>query len=261
MEHLMDLPVHNCEAFSRMEHHNRPSSSLQDAPKYLAFADSSTLASTALGWRPQQQQQQQQQQQHQQAAADTGAVTVSNPSAHINPLVVHMTKQVILCGDAGVGKTCLIERMFSNKFELTLPSTIGTDQRFKRLKVDGVHIGVSVWDTAGQDRFQSLTPMYFRGAHGVVYVFDVTQPETLDSLANKWMDDFRQYSTHPEAVQMVVGNKIDLAADARAVTSDQGAAFARAHGCLYKETSAKEDCGGVEEGVYDALFGAWSPPS
>eukprot|EP00882_Tetradesmus_deserticola_P030002 GHRQ01033654.1.p2 GENE.GHRQ01033654.1~~GHRQ01033654.1.p2 ORF type:complete len:143 (+),score=56.34 GHRQ01033654.1:298-726(+) len=95
--------------------------------------------------------------------------------------------------------------------------------------------------------------MYFRGAHGVVYVFDVTRQETLDSLANKWMDDFRQYSTHPEAVQMVVGNKIDLAADARAVTPDQGAAFARAHGCLYKETSAKDDCGGVEEGVYDAL--------
>eukprot|EP00882_Tetradesmus_deserticola_P002875 GHRQ01003057.1.p1 GENE.GHRQ01003057.1~~GHRQ01003057.1.p1 ORF type:complete len:223 (+),score=81.19 GHRQ01003057.1:251-919(+) len=161
--------------------------------------------------------------------------------------------KVILCGDSGVGKTCLIERMFSNKFDPTLPSTIGTDQRFKRLKVDGVHIGVSVWDTAGQDRFQSLTPMYFRGAHGVVYVFDVTRQETLDSLANKWMDDFRQYSTHPEAVQMVVGNKIDLAADARAVTPDQGAAFARAHGCLYKETSAKDDCGGVEEGVYDAL--------
>eukprot|EP00878_Enallax_costatus_P029489 GHUV01031980.1.p1 GENE.GHUV01031980.1~~GHUV01031980.1.p1 ORF type:complete len:104 (+),score=17.14 GHUV01031980.1:129-440(+) len=45
----------------------------------------------------------------------------------------------------------------------------GTDQRFKRLKVDGLHVGVSVWDTAGQDRFQSLTPMYFRGAHGVVF--------------------------------------------------------------------------------------------
>ncbi|WIA38488.1 hypothetical protein OEZ86_001810 [Tetradesmus obliquus] len=161
--------------------------------------------------------------------------------------------KVILCGDSGVGKTCLIERMFSNKFDPTLPSTIGTDQRFKRLKVDGVHIGVSVWDTAGQDRFQSLTPMYFRGAHGVVYVFDVTRRETLDSLGSKWMDDFRQYGTHPEAVQMVVGNKVDLGEEARVVSSDQGAAFARAHGCLYKETSAKEDCGGVEEGVYDAL--------
>eukprot|EP00775_Hariotina_reticulata_P007773 gene7773-7971_t len=124
--------------------------------------------------------------------------------------------------------------MFSNRFDATLPSTIGTDQRFKRLKIDGVNVGVSVWDTAGQDRFQSLTPMYYRGAHGV------------------WMDDFRQYGTHPEAVQMVVGNKIDLAA-CRSVSAEEGAAFARTHGCLYKETSAKADTGGVDEGVYDAL--------
>jgi hypothetical protein len=143
----------------------------------------------------------------------------------------------------------------------------------------------------------------------VVYVYDVTQPATLDSLADKWMADYKQYG-RPDAVQMVVGNKIDLVRRellllllagvgrpwsrgpraaaccsisrpaatstrcqrccmvlhcgttraphhqgeaARAVSPDEGAAFAREHGCLYKETSAKTDSGGTDEGVYDAL--------
>lgn len=61
---------------------------------------------------------------------------------------------------------------------LYVPCVAGTDQRFKRLRVDGVNIGVSVWDTAGQDRFQSLTPMYYRGAQGVVYGEWLTMPQT-----------------------------------------------------------------------------------
>lgn len=160
--------------------------------------------------------------------------------------------KIIFVGDSGVGKTCLIERMFSNRFDSHLPATIGTDQRFKRLRVDGMNIGVSVWDTAGQDRFQSLTPMYYRGAQGVVYVYDVTNASSLENLGSKWMQDFKEYG-RLDAVQMVVGNKIDLEEGVRAVGPDQGAAFAREHGCLYKETSAKMDKGGVHEGVYDAL--------
>ena len=114
--------------------------------------------------------------------------------------------QIIFVGASGVGKTSLLERLFSNKFELNTPATIGAcarrlpaaaaahkktargrptnaprrdalnthnklgiDQRFKRLTIDGRAIGVSLWDTAGQERFQSLAPSYFRGAHGVVY--------------------------------------------------------------------------------------------
>ncbi|KAF8061922.1 YPTV3 [Scenedesmus sp. PABB004] len=176
--------------------------------------------------------------------------------------------------------------MFSNSFDPTTPATVGTDQRIKRLKVDGVSVALSLWDTAGQERFQALTPMcapaahgarrapppralgrvaagahpgrgprrrrYFRGAQGVVYVYDVTRPETLESIGSKWLPDFQAYGTRPDAVQMLVANKIDLGG-ARAVSSEDGAAFARGRGLLFKETSAKTDCGGVDEGVYDAL--------
>jgi GTPase SAR1 family protein len=64
---------------------------------------------------------------------------------------------------------------------MSVPCVAGTDQRFKRLRVDGVNIGLSVWDTAGQDRFQSLTPMYYRGAQGVVY------GELCMSYAKSWL--------------------------------------------------------------------------
>jgi Ras-related protein Rab-18 len=161
--------------------------------------------------------------------------------------------KVIFVGDSGVGKTCLIERMFSNTFNPVQAATIGVDQRFKRMTVDGRDIGFSVWDTAGQERFQSITSSYYRGAHGVVFCFDVTRRETFDSLENKWLPDFAEQCTRQQAVAMVVGNKVDMDSSARQVSSEEGAEFARAHGCLYKETSAKADTGGVDEGVYDAL--------
>ncbi|GBF95679.1 hypothetical protein Rsub_08661 [Raphidocelis subcapitata] len=162
--------------------------------------------------------------------------------------------KIIFVGDSGVGKTSLLERMFSDRFDSHMPATIGTDQRFKRLNIDGREIGVSVWDTAGQDRFSSLTPFYFRGAQGVVYVYDVTRAESLTHLRDKWMEDYKSYATVEDAVQMVVGNKVDLGDRMRAVSAEEGAAFAREHGCLYKETSAKTDSGGTDAGVYDALI-------
>lgn len=159
----------------------------------------------------------------------------------------HLVK-VIFVGDSGVGKTCLMERVFSDKFDVNTPSTIGCDFRFKRLKFDQKNVGLTLWDTAGQDRFQALTANYYRGAQGVLYVFDVTRRETLQSLEAKWMADFDSYATYPNAVKMIIANKVDLE-DERQVSSDEGAAFARDHNCLYQETSAKTDYG-----VYDAFI-------
>ncbi len=65
-------------------------------------------------------------------------------------------------------------------------------------------------DTAGQERFQSITSSYYRGAHGVVFCFDVTRRETFDSLENKWLPDFAEHCTRQQAVAMVVGNKVDM---------------------------------------------------
>ncbi|KAF5836922.1 hypothetical protein DUNSADRAFT_5253 [Dunaliella salina] len=81
---------------------------------------------------------------------------------------VERLAKVIFAGGAGVGKTCLLSRLFSDKFDANKPPTIGCDFQFKRYQVDDKSIGVTLWDTAGSERFSAMTSSYFRGAHGII---------------------------------------------------------------------------------------------
>jgi Ras-related protein Rab-18 len=148
--------------------------------------------------------------------------------------------KVIFVGASGTGKTALIKRLFSDQFEQHQPATVGVDFFFKRYLFDGRSVGVTLWDTAGQESFQSITSSYYRGSQGAVFVYDVTRPDTLKAIVDFWLPEFDRYSTHRDAVKMIVGNKIDKDLE-RQVTSDEGALIARDHGCLYYETSAKAD--------------------
>lgn len=94
---------------------------------------------------------------------------------------------------------------------------------------------------AGQERFRTLTSAYYRGAHGVVLVYDVSKRETFDNLASVWLPEVNQYSTRPEVIKMIVGNKLDL--DTREVSAADGDALARRNGCLFIESSARTATG------------------
>lgn len=94
---------------------------------------------------------------------------------------------------------------------------------------------------AGQERFRTLTSAYYRGAHGVVLVYDVSKRETFDNLASVWLPEVNQYSTRPEVIKMIVGNKLDLAT--REVSAADGDALARRNGCLFIESSARTATG------------------
>lgn len=94
---------------------------------------------------------------------------------------------------------------------------------------------------AGQERFRTLTSAYYRGAHGVVLVYDVSKRETFDNLASVWLPEVNQYSTRPEVIKMIVGNKLDLAS--REVSASDGDALARRNGCLFIESSARTATG------------------
>lgn len=125
-------------------------------------------------------------------------------------------------------------------------TTIGVDFRLKFLDLQGKRLKLTVWDTAGQERFRTLTSSYYRGAHAVVFAYDVTRRETFDALEDVWMREVQLYSTVDAAARMVVGNKVDRAGDGsgensgeREVSRAEGEAFARRHGCLFAETSAK----------------------
>ena len=101
---------------------------------------------------------------------------------------------------------------------------------------------LTIWDTAGQERFRSLTSSYYRGAHGVILVYDVTRRETFDDLRETWLKELKVYADMDELVLMIVGNKIDLEEE-RQVSTEEGLAFARDYSALFMESSAKTRAG------------------
>ncbi|CDQ90935.1 unnamed protein product, partial [Oncorhynchus mykiss] len=94
--------------------------------------------------------------------------------------------QIIIIGSRGVGKTSLMERFTDDTFCEACKSTVGVDFKIKTVELRGKKIRLQIWDTAGQERFNSITSAYYRGAKGIVLVYDITKQETFDDLP-KWM--------------------------------------------------------------------------
>lgn len=142
----------------------------------------------------------------------------------------------IIIGDTGVGKSCLLLQFTDKRFQPVHDLTIGVEFGARLVHVDGKHIKLQIWDTAGQESFRSITRSYYRGAAGALLVYDITRRETFDHLAS-WLEDARQHA-NPNMTIILVGNKADLS-QRRAVSLEEGEDFAREHGLLFLETSAK----------------------
>jgi small GTP-binding protein len=154
----------------------------------------------------------------------------------------HLLK-ILVIGDSAVGKSCLLLRYTDNKFTETFLTTIGVDFKTKFIDIDGRKVKLQIWDTAGQEKFRSITKAYYRGAHGIMVVFDLSRRETFNQVKN-WIDSIRDSSS--EVIDIVlVGNKADLP---RAVQKDEAERLASETGISYFETSAK-----VGVGVEDAF--------
>lgn len=116
----------------------------------------------------------------------------------------------------------------------------GVDFKQKLMTVGDKRLKLTIWDTAGQEKFRTLTNSYYRGAHGFIFVYDVTRRETFTNLKNVWLEEALIYSTNQDCIKMVVGNKVDRAMDSESVVSkEEGIEFAKQHGCLFIECSAK----------------------
>lgn len=154
------------------------------------------------------------------------------------------TIKLLLMGDSGTGKSCILLRFCDDKFAEDEAATIGVDFRFKYLDNFGgrERIKLTIWDTAGQERFRSLTSSYYRGAQGVILVYDVTRRETFDSLKNTWLKELEIYADLNDLVLMIVGNKIDLENE-RQVSYEEGLAFAQEQSALFMESSARTRVG------------------
>lgn len=139
----------------------------------------------------------------------------------------------VMIGDSGVGKTALLMRFCERVFEDNYVSTIGVDVKKRVLNVDGHKVKLQLWDTAGQERFRTITQSYYRGADGIVIVFDLTDMESFTNVKH-WVKDINR--TNDSSTKILVGNKLDLN---REVSKDVATAYASKMGFRYFETSAK----------------------
>ncbi|XP_026887373.1 ras-related protein Rab-18-B isoform X2 [Electrophorus electricus] len=140
------------------------------------------------------------------------------------------TLKILIIGESGVGKSSLLLRFTDDTFDPELAATIGVDFKVKTVAVDGNRAKLAIWDTAGQERFRTLTPSYYRGAQGVILVYDVTKRDSFTKLGN-WLNELETYCTRNDLVKMLVGNKIDK--DNREVDRNEGLKFARKHSMLF----------------------------
>jgi len=144
--------------------------------------------------------------------------------------------KLLLIGDSGVGKTCILFRFSDDAFNTTFISTIGIDFKIKTIELRGKKIKLQIWDTAGQERFHTITTSYYRGAMGIMLVYDITNQKSFENIA-KWIRNINEHANE-DVEKMILGNKCDME-DSRVVAKERGEAIATEHGIKFLETSAK----------------------
>mmetsp|Transcript_5014 Transcript_5014/g.10126 ORF Transcript_5014/g.10126 Transcript_5014/m.10126 type:complete len:211 (-) Transcript_5014:892-1524(-) len=153
----------------------------------------------------------------------------------------------IIIGDTGVGKSCLLLQFTDKRFTPIHDLTIGVEFGARIVSVEDKQLKLQIWDTAGQESFRSITRSYYRGAAGALLVYDITRKETFEHLLS-WLEDARAHSNSNMTI-ILVGNKSDLD-HRREVPRESGEQFAKEHGLLFLETSAKNNTN-VEEAFLD----------
>ena len=146
--------------------------------------------------------------------------------------------KILLLGDSGVGKSSVLIRYTKNEFNLDMRSTIGVEFALKFLKIDDFQLKIQIWDTAGMERYRSITNAYYKGAKGVIIVYDITRRKSFENVDN-WIEDFKS-KADDDAVILLIGNKNDLD-DKREVSKEESEIKAQKNKFAFMETSAKEN--------------------
>ncbi|RWR86034.1 ras-related protein RABE1c-like protein [Cinnamomum micranthum f. kanehirae] len=183
--------------------------------------------------------------------------------------------KLLLIGDSGVGKSCLLLRFSDGSFTTSFITTIGfviltlyliislthfrfsnltkfaslcsIDFKIRTIELDGKRIKLQIWDTAGQERFRTITTAYYRGAMGILLVYDVTDESSFNNIRN-WIRNIEQHASD-NVNKILVGNKADMDESKRAVPTSKGQALADEYGIKFFETSAKTNLN-VEQVFY-----------
>ncbi|CAD8106037.1 unnamed protein product [Paramecium primaurelia] len=148
--------------------------------------------------------------------------------------------KVVLLGDSGVGKSSIVLRFCSDIFKVTHESTLGAAFMARTIEVNGINFKFQIWDTAGQEKYKSLTPLYYREAQVALIVYDITHKDSFDVLKS-WVNELKAHGPK-KIVQVLVGNKNDLIEDEK-VSYDEANNYAQQIGASLKLTSCKENKG------------------
>ena len=169
-------------------------------------------------------------------------------SSTINPEIPKF--KLIFLGDQSVGKSCIMNRFMNDTFTEEYQATIGLDFQSKNVQIDNQDIHLLLYDTAGQEKFRSLIPMYTRDANIILLVYDITSKDSFTHIP-EWIKDLTNIKIE-EVIFALVGNKNDLDEN-RAVTIEEGQKFAQEHDFIFQETSAKTG-DGFSELFYKSIF-------
>ena len=169
-------------------------------------------------------------------------------SQSVNPEIPKY--KLIFLGDQSVGKSCILNRFMNDVFIEEYQATIGLDFQSKNVQIDNQDIHLLLYDTAGQEKFRSLIPMYTRDANIILLVYDISSKETFEHLPD-WLKDLNNINKN-DVIFALVGNKNDLA-DNRQITFEEGEKYAKENDFIFQEVSAKTG-DGFSELFYKNLF-------
>jgi small GTP-binding protein len=180
--------------------------------------------------------------QYQEGPADPDEQIPRNNNSDNNEHMYDASYKVILLGDSGVGKSNLLARFTKGVFLPHTKPTVGVEFASKTVQMENNKlVRAQIWDTAGQERYRLIASSYYRRALGALLVYDVTNRNSFDNLL-KWLREVEEVADE-DCLVMLVGNKIDLHRQTRAVSLQDGRDFAMRHKVAFIETSAKDDIG------------------
>jgi len=160
---------------------------------------------------------------------------LKKPEPDVDPTA--STIDIALIGDSGVGKTCLLLRFVDETYTESYITTIGVDYKSKLTTINGESVRLNIWDTAGHERFRTITSTYFRNAQGIIFVYDVTDATSYKNL-NIWFQESDRYAGE-SVKRLLVGNKSDEATDTKVVHDNVAKEYADSLGIPFIVTSAK----------------------
>ena len=152
--------------------------------------------------------------------------------------------KVVLLGESSVGKTCIITRFIDDLFQTDVITTTGASYATKSILYKDYHnkiIKFEIWDTAGQEKYRSLTQIFYKDATIAILVYDITSERSFEEMENYWYKQIKEFAP-PNIIIGIAGNKFDLFNDEK-IPEEKAKEFAKEVGGIFRYTSAKESVG------------------